>query len=116
MLRNGNRTTSHNSRYLTCLELGAYETMGQTKLLYYRGWWDLVEAPSVAVVGTRNPSPEGIERAATVARRLVEYGYTVVSGLAAGVDATAHKSAIDAGGKTIAVIGTPINRNYPKEN
>jgi DNA processing protein len=86
------------------------------ELLYYRGWWDLVEAPSVAVVGTRNPSPEGIERTAIVARRLVEDGYTVVSGLAAGVDATAHKSAIDAGGKTIAVIGTPINRNYPKEN
>ena len=86
------------------------------ELLYYRGWWDLVEAPSVAVVGTRNPSPEGIERTASVARRLVEDGYTVVSGLATGVDATAHKSAIDAGGKTIAVIGTPINRNYPKEN
>src|SRR5271156_5692873 len=64
------------------------------ELLYYRGWWDLVEAPSVAVVGTRNPSPEGIERTASVARRLVEDGYTVVSGLATGVDATAHKSAI----------------------
>ena len=86
------------------------------ELLYYRGWWDLVEAPSVALVGTRNPSPEGIERTAAIARLLVKDKYTVVSGLAAGVDSTAHKSAIDAGGKTIAVIGTPINGVYPREN
>ena len=86
------------------------------ELLYYRGWWDLVEAPSVAVVGTRNPSPEGIERAAAIARSLVKDQYTVVSGLAAGIDSSAHKSAIEAGGKTIAVIGTPINKVYPREN
>jgi DNA processing protein len=86
------------------------------ELLYYRGWWDLVETPSVAVVGTRMPSPEGIERTAAIARLLVKDEYTVVSGLAAGVDSTAHKSAIDAGGKTIAVIGTPINSVYPREN
>jgi DNA processing protein len=86
------------------------------ELLYYRGWWDLVEAPSVAVVGTRDPSPEGIERAAAIARLLVRDKFTVVSGLAAGIDSSAHKSAIEAGGKTIAVIGTPINKVYPREN
>jgi DNA processing protein len=86
------------------------------ELLYYRGWWDLVETPSVAVVGTREPSSEGIERTTLLAKRLVKDGYTVVSGLARGVDAAAHKAAIQAGGKTIAVIGTPLNRVYPKEN
>jgi DNA processing protein len=86
------------------------------ELLYYRGWWNLVETPSVAVVGTRNPSPEGSDRAAAIARLLVKDGYTVVSGLAAGIDSAAHKSAIDASGKTIAVIGTPINDVYPREN
>jgi DNA processing protein len=86
------------------------------ELLYYRGRWDLVETPSVAVVGTREPSPEGIERTSAIARRLVKDGFTVVSGLARGVDAAAHQAAIQAGGKTIAVIGTPLNRVYPKEN
>jgi DNA processing protein len=86
------------------------------ELLYYRGWWDLVETPSVAVVGTRNPSAEGIDRSAAIARLLVKDGYTVVSGLAAGIDSAAHKSAIETHGKTIAVIGTPINNVYPREN
>ena len=86
------------------------------ELLYYRGWWDLVETRSVAVVGTREPSPQGIERTSTIARRLVQDGFTVVSGLARGVDAAAHKAAIQAGGKTIAVVGTPLNRVYPTEN
>ena len=86
------------------------------ELLYYRGQWDLVETPSVAVVGTREPSPQGLERTASLARRLVKDGFTIVSGLARGVDAAAHQAAIQAGGKTIAVIGTPLNRTYPKEN
>ncbi len=86
------------------------------ELLYYRGQWDLVETRSVAVVGTREPSPLGLERTASLARRLVKDGFTVVSGLARGVDAAAHKAAIQDGGKTIAVVGTPLNRVYPKEN
>src|SRR5216684_2367464 len=86
------------------------------ELIYYRGQWDLVETPSVAVVGTREPSPQGLERTASLARRLVKDGFTVVSGLARGVDAAAHQAAIQDGGKTIAVVGTPLNRVYPKEN
>lgn len=86
------------------------------ELLYYRGWWDLVETPSVAVVGTRRPSSEGIANTARIVKLLVKDGYTVVSGLARGVDSVAHNSAIKAGGRTIAVIGTPLNRVYPKEN
>src|SRR5260370_36741890 len=71
------------------------------ELLYYRGWGDLVETRSVAVVGTREPSPQAIENTESLVRRLVKDDFTVVSGLAQGIDAAAHTAAIEAGGKTI---------------
>lgn len=86
------------------------------ELLYYVGNWDLIYTPSVAVVGTRSPSREGAARARNIARALVTDGYTIVSGLAKGVDTQAHRAAIDAGGSTIAVIGTSIASVYPQEN
>jgi len=87
------------------------------EFFYFRGWWDLVNSKkSVAVVGTRNPSEEGIRRTKKIVRMLVQDGFTVVSGLAKGVDSAAHKAAIEAGGKTVAVIGTPITESYPPEN
>ena len=86
------------------------------ELLYYQGWWDLVDSPSVAVVGTRKPSADGAKRAERLARLLVEDGYTVVSGLAAGIDSIAHQTAISSKGRTIAVIGTPLSAVYPKTN
>lgn len=86
------------------------------ELLYYQGWWDLVDSPSVAVVGTREPSEEGKKRTAKLARSLVEDNFTVVSGLARGVDTIAHRAAIEIGGRTIAVMGTPLSRVYPSEN
>ncbi len=86
------------------------------ELLYYRGWWDLVETPSVAIVGTREPSKDGVARAARLARRFVADDFTVVSGLAKGIDTAAHTTALEAGGRTIAVLGTPLNRAYPSEN
>lgn len=70
----------------------------------------------VAVVGTRHPSDLGRRRAACLAKDLVAEGITVVSGLAAGIDTVAHLSAIEAGGRTIAVIGTGLDRAYPAEN
>lgn len=84
--------------------------------LFIRG--DMTEADlrSVAVVGTRAASAGGISRAARMARLLVRDGVTVVSGLARGIDTAAHAAALDAGGRTIAVIGTGINRYYPIEN
>ena len=85
-------------------------------LLYYQGWWDLASSPAVAVVGTRRPSPEGLARARRLVRALVADGYTVVSGLAAGIDRMAHEAAMAAGGRTIAVLGTPLSHAYPKEN
>jgi DNA processing protein len=86
------------------------------ELLYYQGWWDLVESRSVAVVGTRKPSEEGIRRAQQLVRDLVKDDFTIVSGLAAGIDRVAHETAIARGGRTIAVLGTPLSRTYPAEN
>jgi DNA processing protein len=86
------------------------------ELLYFQGWWDLVESRSVAVVGTRKPSREGEARTRKLVRQLVADGFTIVSGLAAGVDTVAHETAIEEGGRTIAVIGTPISDSYPRDN
>lgn len=86
------------------------------ELLYYQGWWDLVESRSVAIVGTRQPTAEGLARTRKLVRQLVKDNFTIVSGLATGIDTEAHKTAIAQGGRTIAVIGTPLTHNYPKEN
>ena len=86
------------------------------ELLYYQGWWDLAESPSVAVVGTREPSSDGRARARTLVKNLIDDNFTVVAGLAKGIDTEVHQTAIALGGRTIAVIGTPLNLRYPKEN
>ena len=86
------------------------------ELLYYEGWWDLVDSPSVSVVGTRRPSQEGLSHTRSLVSELVRDGFTIVSGLAAGVDRMAHETAIEEGGRTIAVIGTPLSHSYPREN
>lgn len=86
------------------------------ELLYFQGNWDLTSSRCVAIVGTRKPSEEGMRRAAKLARSFAKEGFTVVSGLAQGVDAVAHTTAIEAGGQTIAVLGTPITWYYPPEH
>ncbi|HZL62788.1 MAG TPA: DNA-processing protein DprA [Pseudolabrys sp.] len=87
------------------------------ELLYFQGWWELVNSPrSVAVVGTRNPSDEGLRRTKKLVAALLEDNFTIVSGLAAGIDTAAHTAAISAGGKTIAVLGTPLSKAYPAAN
>lgn len=86
------------------------------EMLYYQGAWELSEMRALAVVGSRKPSDDGIRRAARLARELVQRDFAVVSGLASGIDTAAHKAAIDAGGVTIGVIGTPIGEYYPREN
>jgi DNA processing protein len=70
----------------------------------------------VCVVGSRNASPEGLAFARETASALVGQGLTVVSGLAAGIDTAAHQVALERGGRTVAVIGTGIQRAYPAEN
>lgn len=86
------------------------------ELFYYRGDWSLASSPSVAVVGTREPSEEGRGSAERISRALVREGFTVVSGLAKGIDRIAHVSALEAGGRSIGVIGTSLFDAYPKEN
>lgn len=86
------------------------------ELLYYQGWWDLAVSRSVAVVGTRNPTRDGIARTKKLVKALVKDDFTIVSGLAAGIDTAAHETAIAEGGRTIAVIGTPLSEVYPREN
>lgn len=75
-----------------------------------------LELSRVSIVGTRTPSREGKELARRTAEVLVRSGYAVVSGLARGIDTVAHRTAMDAGGQTIAVLGTPLDKTYPAEN
>lgn len=81
--------------------------------LFYAGDLSLLQRPCVAIVGTRNVSDMGAKRTRRLARQLVEVGIVVVSGLATGVDAAAHTAAIEGNGRTIAVIGTPLEKVYP---
>lgn len=84
--------------------------------LYYAGDIQLLERPSVAIVGSRAASPSGQKRASQLARDLARANIVVMSGLAAGIDAAAHRAAIAHGGRTVAVIATPLDKAYPKEN
>ncbi len=85
-------------------------------VLWVRGDATLLARPGIAVVGTRHPSPYGLGMAEMLARDLAHRRLTIVSGMARGVDSAAHKGALDAGGKTVAVWGTGIDVVYPKEN
>lgn len=84
--------------------------------LFYRGEFRPIDARSVAVVGSRKASDDGLKRARQLARMLVEHSVTVVSGLARGIDTAAHQGAIAGNGRTIAVLGSGLNMVYPEEN
>ncbi len=84
--------------------------------LFVRGLFLPDDSRSVAVVGTREATAAGLRAATTLARDLARQGVTVLSGLARGIDSAAHKAALEAGGRTIAVMGTGIERVYPEEN
>jgi DNA processing protein len=84
--------------------------------IYYAGDLMLLSQTCVSIVGTRDVSKSGANATEWLGRKLVEAGIVVVSGLAYGVDTVAHKAAIAAGGKTIAVIGTPLDKASPSEN
>jgi DNA processing protein len=85
-------------------------------ILWARGELDSRDERSVAVVGTRSASPAGVELAREISGQLVDAGYVVVSGLAAGIDTAAHTATLDAGGRTIAVVGTGLRHGYPKQS
>jgi len=84
--------------------------------LYYAGDIGLLSRPGVSIVGTRKATSHGRARAARLARELVERGVVIVSGLAKGIDTTAHQTALESGGQSIAVIGTPLSKASPAEN
>jgi DNA processing protein len=88
----------------------------QPPVLFMRGTADERDTTSVAVVGTRQPTPRGIDQARQLAAGLAAHDIPVISGLAAGIDTAAHTAALTAGGRTVAVIGTGIDRSYPPQN
>jgi DNA processing protein len=85
-------------------------------LLFVRGDPTCLSLPQLAIVGSRNPSGGGIENAERFAHYLAERGFAITSGLALGIDAAAHRGALRANGKTIAVMGTGINLVYPSRH
>src|SRR5262245_43283802 len=84
--------------------------------LYVRGRIIGDDALAVAVVGSRRATPYGVEMAERLGRDLAARGITVVSGLARGIDSAAHRGALAAGGRTIAVLGSGVDVIYPPEN
>jgi DNA processing protein len=85
-------------------------------VLWVRGDRALLSRPAIAVVGTRAPSPYGTGMAEMLSRDLAARGMVILSGMARGVDTAAHKGALHAGGRTVAVWGTGLDVVYPKEN
>jgi DNA processing protein len=85
--------------------------------LYVRGAWEAsLGAPCVAMVGSRKGSTYGVNASGMLARDLAKRGVTIVSGLARGIDAAAHRGAMEAGGRTIAVMGTGLDEIYPRDH
>jgi DNA processing protein len=85
-------------------------------ILFIAGRLTHADAKAVAVVGARQATPDGIRRAQQIAEHLVGAGYTVISGLAAGIDTAVHTATLGRNGRTVAVIGTGLARSYPLEN
>jgi len=86
-------------------------------LLYAQGQLSALAQPcTLAMVGSRNPSPQGAENAHAFAKALGTQGFCIVSGLALGVDGAAHRGALEVGAATVAVVGTGLDRVYPRQN
>ena len=104
--------TLNDERYPALLK----ETGAAPPVLFVAGNAELLGLPQIAIVGSRNATPGGKETARDFARHLAGAGLTVTSGLATGIDAAAHAGALDAQGRTIAVLGTGPDIFYPPEN
>jgi DNA processing protein len=85
-------------------------------LLYASGDLKLLQSPQIAIVGSRNCTPGGMQNAIDFATQCAAAGLVITSGLALGIDAAAHRGALDAGGGTIAVMGTGLDKLYPQRN
>lgn len=97
--------------------LNQFERRNAPKYLYLAGNATLIESGRrVAIVGSRRATSDDLDLARRVTEAVVSAGITVVSGLAEGIDTAAHRTAIELGGQTVAVIGTPLSRAYPASN
>jgi len=93
------------------------ETYDPPVTLYVKGAWsECLEAPCVAIVGSRRCSTYGQNAALMLARELAQRGVTIISGLARGIDAAAHRGALEAGGRTVGVMGTGLDQIYPRDH
>ncbi|QNI38666.1 DNA-protecting protein DprA [Edaphobacter sp. 4G125] len=114
------RVVANGGAILTPYEKGYPERLREIydppAVLWIRGDVSLLSRPGIAIVGTRHPSPYGAGMAEALARDLAARRLTILSGMARGVDTAAHKGALQARGKTVAVWGTGIDVVYPKEN
>lgn len=107
-----NKIRPQDNKYLQMLESIALKP----KMLYYYGKWPEERIKTVAIVGARKNTKYGEEIAFELAKALAEKGIIVISGLAYGIDSIAAKGALAGGGKTIAILGTEIEKIYPKEH
>ena len=113
---------AHGLELLTVLDRGYPDNLravhDRPPLIFVAGALRPTDTNAVAVVGARTPSPDGVKVAAAIATHLVARGYAVASGLASGIDTAAHTAALSSAvnGRTLAVIGTGLNRSYPPEN
>ena len=89
---------------------------GHPLALYVKGDVKALSRPSIAMVGTRRATPYGLDQAYAISRDLASAGWAIVSGLALGIDAESHRGALAAGGTTVGVIGSGLDRFYPEEN
>jgi DNA processing protein len=85
-------------------------------VLFARGAVETLSMPQIAMVGSRKPSPDGRRQAERFARELAQGGYVITSGLALGIDGESHTAALEAGGRTIAVLGSGLDRLYPRRH
>lgn len=92
------------------------ETSDPPPVLFAKGQLSCLQQPSIAIVGSRNPTAQGEKNAHDFAMLLAEFGFTIVSGLAIGIDAAAHRGALASNGKTIAVVGTGLDIVYPAKH
>jgi DNA processing protein len=93
------------------------ETYDPPVTLYVKGaWTECLEGPCVAIVGSRRCSTYGQNAALMLSRELAQRGITIVSGMARGIDAAAHRGALEAGGRTVGVMGTGLDQIYPRDH
>ncbi len=99
-----------------CYPQSLLDTSDPPLLLYTQGRTELLAATSIAVVGSRNPTPQGLASARAFSAYLSQAGLTIVSGLALGIDGAAHAGALEGAASTIAVVGTGLDRVYPRRH